>query len=119
MRLSALVDDRWWGLAHGKLGHEGAPEPTEVNIVAPYAGYPVDLGWLQPTANWVQSLSGSPAGHDQPFLLVTPRRFNLTSPATMSLDAAEFTARVEACQQHPHRHLETCVSCSQRLRQGC
>ncbi|MDF2186915.1 SusE domain-containing protein [Paraflavitalea sp. CAU 1676] len=33
-----IGDDRWWGLAtNGKLGHEGAPEPTEVNIVAPYA----------------------------------------------------------------------------------
>ena len=34
------------------------------------------------------------------------------------LDAAAFTAALDACQKHPHRRLDLCESCMERLHQA-
>src|SRR5207244_13063003 len=48
----------------------------------------------------------------------TPKTVQFNPNSDYRLDVAEFTALLDACQQHPHRHLETCASCNQRLQQA-
>jgi predicted ATPase/DNA-binding SARP family transcriptional activator len=49
-----------------------------------------------------------------PVLLVTRETVALNPCGDYTLDIAAFTALLEACATHPHRHLETCASCARR-----
>lgn len=53
-----------------------------------------------------------PAG--PPFLLVTRETVALNPVADYALDVADFTALLESCASHLHRHPETCASCARR-----
>src|SRR5688572_23438397 len=53
-----------------------------------------------------------------PFLLITPKTIQFNPHSDYTLDVAAFTALLAGCQQHAHRHLETCIACSQRLLQA-
>jgi predicted ATPase/DNA-binding SARP family transcriptional activator len=52
-----------------------------------------------------------------PLLLVTPKTVQFNPNSDFRLDVAEFTALLEDCRRHPHRRLQTCAACNQRLRQ--
>ncbi|HZG69798.1 MAG TPA: tetratricopeptide repeat protein, partial [Herpetosiphonaceae bacterium] len=49
-----------------------------------------------------------------PVLLVTRETVALNPGGDYTLDIAAFTALLEACATHPHRHPETCASCARR-----
>ncbi|HZG68439.1 MAG TPA: BTAD domain-containing putative transcriptional regulator, partial [Herpetosiphonaceae bacterium] len=48
------------------------------------------------------------------FLLVTRETVALNPGGDYRLDVATFTALLETCASHPHRHPETCASCARR-----
>ena len=52
---------------------------------------------------------------DPPFLLITRQTIQLNPEADAWLDVAAFDDRIAACQGHPHRRLEACHSCMQRM----
>jgi predicted ATPase/DNA-binding SARP family transcriptional activator len=49
-----------------------------------------------------------------PFLLVTRETIALNSACDYRLDVVSFSALLEMCAGHPHRHPETCRACAQR-----
>ncbi len=51
---------------------------------------------------------------EPPFLLVTRETVALNPGADYRVDVAAFTALLEACAGHAHRHPETCASCARR-----
>jgi DNA-binding SARP family transcriptional activator len=53
-----------------------------------------------------------------PFLHITRETVQLNRASKYELDVELFSARLAACEQHPHRHPETCKSCIQRLQQA-
>src|SRR5262245_2869139 len=53
-----------------------------------------------------------------PFLLITPKTIQFNSNSNYWLDVADFTTLLAVCQQHRHRHLETCATCNERLQQA-
>ncbi len=50
------------------------------------------------------------------FLCVTPQSIQFNTTSDCWLDVTEFAALIRACDQHAHRHRETCHACSERLR---
>jgi predicted ATPase len=58
------------------------------------------------------------AAAQPPFLAVTRDCIQFNTGSDYWLDVAEFNALVAACERHTHRHVETCKSCVQRLRQA-
>ncbi|MFQ5858224.1 MAG: BTAD domain-containing putative transcriptional regulator, partial [Anaerolineae bacterium] len=55
---------------------------------------------------------------EPPFLLVAHDTIQFNPAGDYWLDVAAFTSLLAACEAHPHRRLETCNPCSQRLRQA-
>ena len=49
------------------------------------------------------------------FLTVTPETIQLSPSIDDWVDVLEFARLVEACDQHPHRSIETCAACQERL----
>ena len=52
------------------------------------------------------------------FLLISPETIHFSRASAHSLDAAEFSALVSACQTHSHSHLSDCAACIARLQQA-
>jgi len=52
---------------------------------------------------------------DPPFLLITRTTIQFNPRSHYWLDVAAFRDLVAACRQHPHRHLQACRACQQRL----
>ena len=52
---------------------------------------------------------------ETPFLLVTSESIQFQRSENCRVDATTFTALSAECQRHPHRHLDTCRSCTRRL----
>jgi predicted ATPase/DNA-binding SARP family transcriptional activator len=53
-----------------------------------------------------------------PFLSITRDSIQFNSNSDYSLDVATFNTLLAACEQHTHRHADSCRSCIQRLRQA-
>jgi len=53
-----------------------------------------------------------------PFLFVTRETIQFNPASDHWLDVAAFTAQLAACSTHPHRRIETCRSCAQRMEQA-
>ena len=53
-----------------------------------------------------------------PFLSITRDSVQFNPNSDYSLDIAAFNALLVACEQHAHRHAESCQSCMKRLRQA-
>ena len=51
-------------------------------------------------------------------LRITRETIQFNRASDHDLDVAAFTDLLAACDQHPHRHPETCTSCAQRLQQA-
>ncbi len=49
------------------------------------------------------------------FFLITARTVQLNPASRFLVDVATFRALVEACRRHPHRAMETCSACVERL----
>jgi predicted ATPase/DNA-binding SARP family transcriptional activator len=54
------------------------------------------------------------ASSSPPFLLITRDTIALNPAGDYQLDILSFTALLESCATHPHRHPETCRSCARR-----
>jgi DNA-binding SARP family transcriptional activator len=52
------------------------------------------------------------------FLLISPDTIQFNRASPHSLDAAEFSTLVGACQAHSHSHLTDCAACIARLQQA-
>jgi len=52
------------------------------------------------------------------FLLITPQTLQFNRSSDHWLDVTAFEALLAACEVHPHRRLEACGPCAERLRQG-
>jgi DNA-binding SARP family transcriptional activator len=52
------------------------------------------------------------------FLLISPETIQFNRASAHSLDAAEFSAFVQACQTHSHSRLTDCAACIARLQQA-
>jgi predicted ATPase/DNA-binding SARP family transcriptional activator len=55
---------------------------------------------------------------ERPFLLVTRHTLQFNRASDYDLDMERFVALLTACETHPHRQMETCVPCVQRLQQA-
>jgi len=53
-----------------------------------------------------------------PVLRITPETIQFDRDSDHTLDVAVFSDLLAACDQHPHRHGETCTSCARRLQQA-
>jgi len=53
-----------------------------------------------------------------PFLHITREAVQFNRASDHDLDVAKFTALLAACERHPHRHPETCTSCTRRLQEA-
>jgi len=55
---------------------------------------------------------------DPPFLLTSRAMLQFDRASDHQLDVAVFTALLDACDHHPHRHPESCKTCAQQLQQA-
>jgi len=55
---------------------------------------------------------------EPPFLFITPQTLQFNRSSDHRLDVATFEALLAACEAHPHRRLEACGPCADRLRQA-
>jgi DNA-binding SARP family transcriptional activator len=62
-------------------------------------------------------LGDSPAGAP-PVLLMASKTIQFNRACAHRLDVAEFSSLIQECERHPHRRLESCASCAQRLSQA-
>lgn len=53
-----------------------------------------------------------------PFLLITRATIQFNLASDHSLDMADFTTLLAACDRHRHRHVECCRACAERLQQA-
>src|SRR3990172_4800266 len=53
-----------------------------------------------------------------PFLCITRTTIQFNRTSDYTLDVADFTALLADCDQHPHRHIETCGACARRLQRA-
>jgi DNA-binding SARP family transcriptional activator len=53
-----------------------------------------------------------------PVLRIMPETIQFDRTSDSDLDIAAFRDLLDACEQHPHRHPETCTSCARRLHQA-
>jgi DNA-binding SARP family transcriptional activator len=53
-----------------------------------------------------------------PLLRITPETIQFDRASDHDLDVAAFSHLLNACDQHLHRHAETCTSCARRLHQA-
>ena len=53
-----------------------------------------------------------------PVLRITPETIQWNTASDSDLDVAAFNDIIAACDQHPHRHPETCTSCARSLAQA-
>ncbi len=53
-----------------------------------------------------------------PVLRITAESIQFDRASDTDLDVASFSELIAACEQHRHRHAETCRSCAQRLQQA-
>jgi len=60
----------------------------------------------------------SDAAAQPPFLSITRDSVQFNPNSEYSLDVATFKMLLAACEQHVHRHAESCQSCMKRLRQA-
>ncbi|MBA4376894.1 MAG: hypothetical protein C0401_12085 [Anaerolinea sp.] len=70
----------------------------------------------QAIANLRKTISDSAAR--PPFLLITRTTIQFNRASDYKLDVADFTALLADCDQHPHRHIETCHACAARLQRA-
>lgn len=57
-------------------------------------------------------------GAQPPFLVITRETIQFNSLSDHYSDVEVFHACIDACKTHPHRHLERCKSCIERLAQA-
>lgn len=55
---------------------------------------------------------------DTPLLLASRETIQLNPAADLWLDTTAMTTLLDACERHPHRNMDRCVSCAQRLGQA-
>ncbi len=79
----------------------------------------------QPCSSSAQRLSDRERADTQgagtqarPYVLVERETIQLNPERSVQTDVAAFAAALAAARAHPHRHLETCPSCIERLRQA-
>ena len=53
-----------------------------------------------------------------PFLLINRETLQFNADSHFTLDCNDFTALIDLCQKHAHRHITTCAACAQRLHQA-
>lgn len=53
-----------------------------------------------------------------PFLLITRTTIQFNCASDCTLDVTDFIALITACDQHSHRHIETCQVCAERLQRA-
>lgn len=53
-----------------------------------------------------------------PFLLITRESIQFNPASRYELDAAVFWAIIDACDSHPHQHVQRCPACTERLAQA-
>ncbi len=53
-----------------------------------------------------------------PYLLISRDELQFNTASDYSLDVASFDAHLAACDAHPHRDVENCPACAERLRQA-
>lgn len=58
------------------------------------------------------------ATNPEPFLLVQRDSVSFNSAAAVDLDVVKFTALLDACARHRHRHAARCATCAARLEQA-
>jgi DNA-binding SARP family transcriptional activator len=74
------------------------------------------LSLNQALANLRQAIGDRTA--TAPVLHSTPATIQWNTDSDFDLDVATFANLLAACDQHSHRHPETCTSCARRLRQA-
>src|SRR5436190_12668297 len=74
------------------------------------------LSLNQALANLRQAIGDRSA--TAPLLRITTETIQFDTASDHDLDVATFSHLLAACDQHPHRHPETCTSCARRLQQA-
>jgi predicted ATPase/DNA-binding SARP family transcriptional activator len=72
------------------------------------------LSLNQALANLRQAIGDRTA----PVLRITPETIQFNRAGDYDLDVAAFVDLLTVCDQHPHRHPETCTSCARRFQQA-
>ncbi len=61
------------------------------------------------------ALQGEHASHAATLLTISPDTIQLSPSVDDWVDVLEFNRLVQACDQHPHRSIEICATCEERL----